>query len=69
MSILDTIITLGSFCGMFSDLESCPHELITKTKFMSQIWMEDELIYIPSSQLLLTESQIWTSFYTLQWGI
>lgn len=32
MSILDTIITLGSFCGMFSDLESCPHELITKKK-------------------------------------
>lgn len=56
MSILDTITTLGSFCGMFSDLESCPHELITKKKFMSQIWMEDELIYIPSSQLLLTES-------------
>lgn len=59
MSILDTISTLGSFCVMFNDLESCPHELITKKKFMSQIWMEDELMYIPYSsysQLLLTES-------------
>lgn len=62
MGILDT---LGSFCGMFNDLISCPHELSTNVP-MSQIQMEDELIYIPHSCLLLARSQTRASFHSLQ---